>query len=121
MSVFFHTQDATVGKILELLSKKINIPVEGSRLLYLTKELQSDKCLSYYGIEKHSTLFHVSRLRGGPEEIRVNVLDPTVELSNVPDMITWNDDPENKRVKMPGQSGQGHVISKRLAVQNSSS
>ena len=99
-----------VGRILELLSKKTNIPVEGSRLLYLTKELQSDKCLSYYGIEKRSTLFLVYRLPGGSEEIRMKVLDPTVELSDAPDMITWDDDPENKRVKMPC----GHAISKRF-------
>jgi len=79
-----------------------------SRLLYLTKELQSNKCLSYYGIEKRSTLFLVSRLRGGSEEMHVNALDPTVELSDVPDMITWDDNPDNKRVKMP----RGHALSK---------
>lgn len=110
MSVFFHTQDATVGRVFELLSKKTKIPVEGSRLLYGVKELQSDKCLSYYGIEKRSTLFLVFRLRGGSEQTRVKVLDHTVELSDAPDMITWDDDPENKRVKMPC----GHAISKRF-------
>ena len=93
-----------------MLSKKIGIPVEGNRLLYRAKELESDKFLSDYGIEKRSTLFLVFRLPGGSEQIRVKVLDHTVELSDAPDMITWDDDPENKRVKMPC----GHAISKRF-------
>ena len=91
-----------------MLSQKIDIPLDGNRLLFGTKELQSDKFLSDYGIEKRSTLFHVSRLPGGSERIREKVLDDTVELSDAPDMITWDDDPENKRVKMPC----GHAISK---------
>ena len=109
MLVLF-TQDAKIGRVFELVSKKLNIPVEGSRLLYGRKELQSDKILPDYGIEKRSTLFLVFRLRGGSEQIRVKVLDHTVELSDAPDMITWNDDPETKRAKMPC----GHAISKRF-------
>ena len=50
----------------------------------------------------------VYRLRGGSDQIRVKMLDDTVELSDAPDMITWDDDPVNKRVKMPC----GHAISK---------
>lgn len=34
------------------------------------------------------------------------VLDDDVELTDAPDMITWDDDPENKRAKMPC----GHAI-----------
>ena len=83
--------------------------MEGNRLLYCSKELESHKFLIDYGIEKRSTLYHVSRLRGGSQRIREKVLDHTVELSDAPDMITWDDDPENKRVKMPC----GHAISKR--------
>ena len=52
----------------------------------------------------------VYRLRGGSDQIRVKVLDDTVELSDAPDMITWDDDPDNKRVKMPC----GYAISKRF-------
>lgn len=94
-----------------MLSKKISIPVEGNRLLYGAKELENDKFLSDYGIEKRSTLFLVFRLPGGSEQIRVKVLDHTMELSDAPDMITWDDDPENKRVKMPC----GHAISKTFS------
>ena len=84
--------------------------MEGSRLLFGTKELENGKLISHYGIENLSTLFHVLRLRGGSDQIHVKVLDDTVELSDAPDMITWDDDPDNKRVKMPC----GHAISKRF-------
>lgn len=73
-----------------------------------------DKLISDYGIEKRSTLFLVFRLRGGSDQIRVKVLDDTVELSDAPDMITWDDDPDNKRVKMPC----GHAISKSFITLN---
>ena len=82
--------------------------MEGSRLLFSSRQLENGKLLSDYGIEKRSTLFLVFRLRGGSDQIRVKVLDDTVELSDAPDMITWDDDPDNKRVKMPC----GHAISK---------
>lgn len=78
-------------------------------MLYGIKELKNHEFLRDYGIVKRSTLFHVSRLRGGSQRIREKVLDHTVELSDAPDMITWDDDPKNKRVKMPC----GHAISKR--------
>lgn len=110
-------KDAKVERIYELLSEKIGIPVEGNRLLYCSKELESHKFLIDYGIEKRSTLYHVSRLRGGSQRIREKVLDHTVELSDAPDMITWDDDPENKRVKMPC----GHAITPESLTQYCSS
>lgn len=97
-------KDATVDKLFELLSNKM--PTEGARLLFCSKQLENGKLISDYGIEKRSTLMLVYRLRGGSDQIRVKVLDDTVELSDAPDMITWDDDPENKRVKMPC----GHAI-----------
>ena len=84
--------------------------MEGNRLIFSGKELQKEKILPDYGIEKRTTLFLVFRMRGGSEQIPVKVLDHTVELSDAPDMITWDDDPENKRAKMPC----GHAISKRF-------
>lgn len=74
--------------------------------------MDDDKLISDYGIEKRSTLFIVFRLRGGSDQIRVKVLDDTVELSDAPDMITRDDDPDIKRVKMPC----GHAISKRITA-----
>lgn len=36
----------------------------------------------------------------------IKQLDDDVELSQEPDMITWDDDPDNQRAKMPC----GHAI-----------
>ena len=57
-----------------------------------------------------STVFLVLRLKGGSDVPPPKELDDAVELSDAPDMITWDDDPENKRAKMPC----GHAISKKL-------
>ncbi|XP_068672190.1 uncharacterized protein [Montipora foliosa] len=101
-------EDATIARLYALLKEKNGIPVDEQRLIFSGKEIritdESNKQtrLSTYGIEKGSTLFLVLRLHGGSGK----VLDDDVELSDAPDMLTWDDDPENKRAKMPC----GHAI-----------
>lgn len=101
-------EDATIARLYGLLNEQNGIPVDEQRLIFggkeirITDESNEQTRLSTYGIEKSSTLFLVLRLRGGSEK----VLDDDVELSDAPDMITWDDDPENKRAKMPC----GHAI-----------
>lgn len=103
-------EDATIARLYGLLNERNGIPVDEQRLIFSGKEIRitdesNDQTrLSTYGIEKGSTLFLVLRLRGGSEK----VLDDDVELSDAPDMITWDDDPEKKRAKMPC----GHAINK---------
>lgn len=57
---------------------------------------------SYPAIAHNSTLFMVLRLHGGMDK----ALDDLAPLTDEPDMITWDDDPEGKRAKMPC----GHAI-----------
>lgn len=101
-------EDATIARLYALLNERNGIPVEQQRLIFggkeirITAESNKQTRLSTYGIEKRSTLFLVLRLHGGSGK----VLDDDVELSDAPDMITWDDDPENKRAKMPC----GHAI-----------
>lgn len=93
-----------------MLKERSSIPVDQQHLIFGGKEIRikdernKQTYLSTYGIEKGSTLFLVLRLHGGSQK----VLDDDVELSDAPDMITWDDDPENKRAKMPC----GHAICK---------
>lgn len=90
-----------------MVSKKNGIPEDQLRAVYTTKQLELGKRLSDYGMQNESNVFLILRLLGGsipPEK----ELDDAVELSDAPDMITWDDDPENKRAKMPC----GHAISK---------
>lgn len=96
-----------------MISKQKGIPEDQIRAVYTTKHLEIGKRLSDYGVQNESNVYLVLRLLGGsdtsipPEK----VLDDAVELSDAPDMITWDDDPENKRAKMPC----GHAISKNMS------
>ncbi|XP_070557718.1 uncharacterized protein [Ptychodera flava] len=100
-------KDAKVDDLLKKISEKNNIPVDVQRVLYAGKQLEAGvgKHLSDYYIENHSTLFVVLRLHGGAPPERKE-LDEDVELTDAPDMITWDDDPDNKRAKM----SCGHAI-----------
>ncbi|XP_002733653.2 uncharacterized protein LOC100371864 [Saccoglossus kowalevskii] len=101
-------KDATVDDLLRKIKDKNRLPVEEQRVVYGSKQLQAGqgKHLYDYYIENNSTLFVVQRLRGGSTEEHAKQLDEDVELTDAPDMITWDDDPENKRAKMPC----GHAI-----------
>ena len=101
-------------EFLTLLSKKNGIPAEEQRVIYAGKQLDPNvvdgksRLLNEYGLQHGSTVFLVLRLKGGSDIPPPKQLDDAVELSEAPDMITWDDDPENKRAKMPC----GHAISK---------
>ena len=64
------------------------------------------KYLLDYHMENNSTLYIVLRLHGGMMDAHQKQLDEDVELTDQPDMITWDDDPDNLRAKMPC----GHAI-----------
>lgn len=98
------------------MSKKNGIPEEEQRVIYAGKQLDPKNGtrprLNDYGLQHGSTVYLVLRLRGGSDDVPpLKVLDDAVELTDAPDMITWDDDPENKRAKMPC----GHAISKELS------
>ena len=98
-----------------MLSKTNGIPEETQRVIYAGKQLDpknGDRPRLYdYGLQNESTVFLVLRLMGGSDIPPDKVLDDAVELSDAPDMITWDNDPENKKAKMPC----GHAISKELS------
>ncbi|CAH1781576.1 unnamed protein product, partial [Owenia fusiformis] len=74
-----------------------------------TKQLEygQNKTLADYNIHNESNLFVVLRLHGGSDEDPPpKQLPDDVELTDAPDMITWDDDPDGSRAKMPC----GHAI-----------
>lgn len=91
-----------------MIKEKSGIPVDELRLLYSTKQLEAGKYLSDYHVENNSTLYLVLRLKGGMMDGNQKELSDDIELSTEPDMITWDDDPDDKRAKMPC----GHAIGK---------
>jgi len=75
--------------------------------LEITKN-KKKQYLGDYELEDKSTLFVICRVTGGngPEPVQLKQFPEGIELTDAPDMITWDDDPENKRAKMPC----GHAI-----------
>jgi len=101
-------QDAAVDEFFELLSKKTGVPMKETRLIHAGKELvygNNKRISNYPAIVHGSTLYMVLRLLGGEDEYEKE-LDELAQLTDEPDMITWDDDPLGKRAKMPC----GHAI-----------
>ena len=54
-----------VSSVKVKIEEKVGVPVKEQRLLSGGKQFEDDRLLSYYGVEKESTLHLVVRGRGG--------------------------------------------------------
>ena len=57
--------DLTIEELKEKISKKTEIEPAEQRLIYAGKDLQDDRILSDYGIQKEQTVHLMMRMKGG--------------------------------------------------------
>ena len=61
----------SISKLKKILCDREGIPITEQRLIYAGKQLEDTKTVAYYAIQRESTLYLMTRLRGGAGELTI--------------------------------------------------
>jgi len=95
-------EDSTTDLLFKIISMIEGVAVSDQRIIYAGKQLDSGKKICDYDIHQNSILYLVLRLLGGSSLTRKKYeLEDEIVFTDDPDMITFEDSPDNPRTKMP--------------------